>query len=65
MKSTAEPENKEETLLSVKLKMIYHTSNYHELEENVSMTNMKQRHLKSIKILTQGNNEGIFHVYCF
>jgi len=33
----------------MKLKMIYHTSNYHELGENVSMQKMRECHLKSIK----------------
>jgi hypothetical protein len=46
VKSTAEPENKEETLLSMKFKMIYHTSNYHELGENVTVKKMGECHLK-------------------
>lgn len=32
----------------MKFKMIYHTSNYHELVENVSMKKMRECHLKSI-----------------
>jgi len=48
LKSTAETENKKETLLSMKFKMIYHTSNYHELGKNVSMKKMRHCHLKSI-----------------